>query len=62
MIDIVQKLQLLMHFKSAAIAPRTTGEIEILREAQNEILKLRKDLLFAPVSGYESDGSNEEDD
>ena len=38
--DIIDRLQRLMHAESAAMSPRTTETIEAMREAQAEIERL----------------------
>ncbi len=39
--DIIDRIQRLMHAESAAVSPRTTETIEAMREAQAEIERLR---------------------
>lgn len=52
MLDITQKLQTLMHVRSAYLAPQTSKEIEIMREAQNTIIQLRIERWSAFLGGF----------
>lgn len=52
MLDITQKLQTLMHVRSTYLAPQTSREIEILREAQATIKQLRIERWTSLLGGF----------